>query len=221
VKCTIYARFWPSTATSWWVPAKWRHLSVTSGHLRSRDIIFCHVTASSCEPQLCKKWNVQYTQDFGLLQPLPGDFRSNEWLPCHFQSPEFTWRHFPSRDFLLLRTTALLEVKWIVYAGFWPSTATSRWLPVKWRHLRVTSGHLRSRAVISCHVSASSCELRLVGSEMYSIRKCLAFYSYFLVTSGQMMSLPGHFWSPEVTCRYFLSRVCLLLRATPCSKWNI
>jgi len=29
-----------------------------------------------------------------------------------------------------------------------------------------------------------------------------------------MTSLPGHFRSPEVTWRHFLSRDCLLLRAT-------
>jgi len=52
-------------------------LLVNSGHLRSRDVISCHVTASYCELQRCRKWNVQYTRVFGLLQPIPGDFRSN------------------------------------------------------------------------------------------------------------------------------------------------
>jgi len=49
-------------------------LGITSGHLRSRDVISCHVTASSCELQHCRKWNVLYSPVFGLLQPLPGDF---------------------------------------------------------------------------------------------------------------------------------------------------
>jgi len=49
---------------------------------------------------------------------------------------------------------------------------------------------------------------------MYSIRQCSAFYSHFQVTSAQMTSLPGHFRSPEVTWRDFLSHDCLLLRAT-------
>jgi len=47
-----------------------------------------------------------------------------------------------------------------VYASFWASTATSRWLLVKWRHFEVTSGHLSSRDVISYHVTESSIELQ-------------------------------------------------------------
>jgi len=49
---------------------------------------------------------------------------------------------------------------------------------------------------------------------MYSMRHFSAFYSQFQVTSGQMTSLPGHFRSHEVTWHHFLSRDCLLLRAT-------
>jgi len=212
VKCTVYARFRPSTATSRWLPVKWRHFRVTSNHLSSCDVIFCQVTAYSCELQPCRKWNVQYSPVFGLLQPLPGDFRSNHitsdslpviwghvtsvlvaWLPppasnslvgskmysiCqfsafyshfqvtsvqitslpgHFRLPEVTWRHFLSRNCLLVLATAFYELKCTVYAGFRPFTATSRWLPVKWRHFRGSSGHLWSRDVISSHVTASFC----------------------------------------------------------------
>jgi len=146
----------PSTATSRWLPVKWRHFRVTSGHLRSRDVISCHVIASSCELQPCRKWNVQYMSVFGLLS--------------NFQ----------------------------VTSGQMTS------LP----------GHLRSRDVISCHVTASSCKLSLVGSEISSIRQFSTFYSHFQVTSGQMTSLEDHFLSPEVTWRHFLSRDCLLLQAT-------
>jgi len=56
---------------------------------------------------------------------------------------------------------------------------------------------------------------------MYSIRQFSVFYSQFQVTSGQMTSLPGHFRSPEVTWRNFLSRDCLFLRDTACRKWNL
>jgi len=49
---------------------------------------------------------------------------------------------------------------------------------------------------------------------MHSIHEFSAFYSNFQVTSGQMTSLPGHLRLPEVTWRHFLSRDCLLLRAT-------
>jgi len=164
VKCTVYASFGPSTSTSRWLEVKWSPLQVTSGHLRSRNIISCEVTASYYELQRCRKWNVHCTQVFSFLQPLPGDFRSNDvtsgslpvtwghvttfpitWLPntaiyslvgnetyskskflaySHFHvtsgqmtslpghlTTDVTWRHFPSRDCLLLRATALLEVK--------------------------------------------------------------------------------------------------------------
>ena len=49
---------------------------------------------------------------------------------------------------------------------------------------------------------------------MYSIREFLAFDSHLQVTSGEMTSLPDHLRLPEVTWRHFLSRNCLLLRAT-------
>jgi len=47
---------------------------------------------------------------------------------------------------------------------------------------------------------------------MYSMREFSEFYSHLQVTSGQMMSLPGHFHSPDVM-RNFLSCDSLLLRA--------
>jgi len=86
-------------------------------------------------------------------------------LPGQFRSPEVTWRRFLWCNCLLLRSTALLEVKCTVYASFWPYTATSRLLPVK------------------------------------------------------MTSLSGHFRSPEVTWRRFLSRDASY-ELQPCRKWN-
>ena len=53
-------------------------LPVTSGHFRSRDIISCHVTATSCELQPCRSSNVPKTSLIGLLQPVQGGFRLNE-----------------------------------------------------------------------------------------------------------------------------------------------
>jgi len=83
---------------------------------------------------------------------------------------------------------------------------SKRQLSAFYSHFQVTSGqmtslpsHFRSRDVISCHVTASSCELRLLGNEIYSICEFSALSSYFQVTSGQMTSLPGQFLSPEVT----------------------
>jgi len=72
-------------------------------------------------------------------------------------------------------------------------------LPGNFRFNDVTSGHLGSRDVISCHVTASYCSYSLVESEMHGIHEFLAFYSHFQVTSGQMTSLAGHLRSPEVT----------------------
>jgi len=82
---------------------KWRHLRDTFGHLRSRDVISCHVTASDGKLQPCRKWYVQYTQVFGLLHPLPGDFRSND---VTFGSLPVTWGHVTSFPATLLLPTA-------------------------------------------------------------------------------------------------------------------
>ena len=54
---------------------KLRHFRVTSGHVMSCGIISCDVTATFCELQPCRGSNLHKTRVFGLLQPLPGDFR--------------------------------------------------------------------------------------------------------------------------------------------------
>jgi len=69
--------------------AFYSHIEMTScqmtSHLgpfddvRSRDIS-CHVTATSCDLQSGRISNVHKTRLIGLLQPLPGDFRSNDVL---------------------------------------------------------------------------------------------------------------------------------------------
>ena len=83
----------PSTATSRWFSAKWRQFRVTSGDVRSCDIISCHVTASPRELQPCRSSNVHKTWLIDLLQPLPSEFRSSDvtdgWLPA-------PWRHVTS-----------------------------------------------------------------------------------------------------------------------------
>jgi len=155
----VYASFRPSTVTSRWLAVKWRHFRVTSGHLKSRDVISCHVTASYSVLQPCRKWNVQY-------------------------------------------------------ASFRPSTATYRWLPVKWHHFWVTSDHLRSRDVISCHVTASTCELQPCRKWNVQYMRVFGPHSHFLVTTGQMTSLKGYLRWNKITWRQFLSRDCLVLRAT-------
>jgi len=64
--------------------ALYSHFQVTSGemslpgHIRSvgsHDVNSCHVTATSCELQPSRSSNAPKTHVFGLLQPLPGDFR--------------------------------------------------------------------------------------------------------------------------------------------------
>jgi len=210
MKCTVYSSFRTSTSTSRWFPVKWHHLRVTSSHLRSLDVISCHVTASSSKLQPSRKSNLQYTRVFGLLQPLAGDFRSNDVtsgsLPVtcnHVTSFLVTWLP-PHANYSLVgsETYGMHEIS-AFYCHF-------RWLPVKWRHFRVTSCHLKSHDVIFCRVTASSCELQLVESEIYSTRQLSAFHSRFQVTSGQMKSLPGHFQTPEFTWRHFASRDYLL-----------
>jgi len=57
---------------------EWRHFLGSSGHLKSHDVISRHVTASPCQLQPCRQWNVRYTPAFGLLQSIPGDFLSND-----------------------------------------------------------------------------------------------------------------------------------------------
>ena len=86
-------------------------------------------------------------------------------------------------------------------------------VPVKRSHYRVTSGHLMSRDVISCRVTASSSELQPLGNEMYSIRQFSALYSHFQVTSGQMTSLPvtsGHLRSGDVISCHVTASSCEL-----------
>jgi len=195
----------------------------------------------------------QLSTFYSHLQVTSGQMTS---LPGHFRSPEVTWRHFLSCDGLLLRATALWEVKcrvksrhyrvnfghlrsrgnnvtWLpppasyslvgskictVYASLLLSTATSRWLPIEWRHFRITSGHLTSFPVLWLPPPAS---YSLVGSEMYSKRKFSDFRTQFLVTSDQMTSLPGHFGhlrSPYVISCHVTASYCGLL---PSRQWNV
>jgi len=59
-------------------------------------------------------------------------------------------------------------------------------LPGDFRSNDVTSGHLRSRDVISRHVITSLASYSPVKSEMYHIREFSAFSSHFQVTWSQM-----------------------------------
>jgi len=163
---------------------------VTSGqtslpsHLRSRDVISCHVTASPCELQPCRKWNVQYTRVFGLLQPLPGDFRSNDVTSG---SLPVTWGHMTS-----------FSVPWLPppasYSLVGSEMYSIREIWSFYSHLQATSGQMTSllglfrsyevRDVIFCHVTASSLELQPCRKWNVQDTRVLAFYNHFQVNSG-------------------------------------
>jgi len=85
-----------SKAPSWSLPLKWRHFWVSSGHVRSRDIIFFHVTATSFELKPCSSGNTPEPCIFDHLQPLPGHFRSNNITSRLLPVRGVTWRHFHS-----------------------------------------------------------------------------------------------------------------------------
>jgi len=150
----------PPTATSGRLPVKWRHFRVTSGDVRSPDVISCHVTATSRELLPCGSSNVPKTWFRGPYSHFRVTSSQMTSLPGNFRSREVTWHHFLSRDCHLLRFTAL-----------WFLKSTQNDLQAIYSHFRVTSGqltilpsHFRSRDVISCNVPAISCELQPCGS---------------------------------------------------------
>jgi len=227
------------------LPVKWRHFRVTCSHLRSRDVISCHVIASSRELQPCKKQNVQFTPVLSLPQPLPDHLLSNDvtfgslqitwahvtsfpvmWLPppanyslagsemysvrqfsafhshfqvtsCqmtslsgHFRSPEVTWR----LNYCHVTASCKLQPcrKWNVQYTrvlglLQPLPGDFRWNDVT----HVTANHLRSRDVISCHVTASSCELQ----------PCKKWNVQYTPVFVPPQPLPGHFRSNDGTSR--------------------
>ena len=63
---------------------------VTFGHVGSRDVISCRVSATSCKLQPCRSSSVPKTWLIGLLLPLPGHFRSNDVTSW---SLPVTWGH--------------------------------------------------------------------------------------------------------------------------------
>jgi len=154
---------------------------------------------------------------FNLLHPLPVDFRANNVTSGSLPVTWVTWRHFLSCDCLLLRATALWEVKCTVYMSYWPSTATCRWLPVKWHHFRLTCGDLRSLMSFPIRWLLPRASYSLVGSEMYSVRVSLPIYSHFQVTSGQFVTA-GHLTSRDIISCHVTASCCELL---PFKNWNI
>ena len=128
---------WPSTATSRWLLVKF-----TSGSL---VIGWAHVTSFSVTwlppPASYSPVGAQtHTKPvFGVLQPLPGDFRLNDVTSGHMRWRDVTSCHVTATSCEFQPS----RVKRIQNPSFRPSIVTSRWLPVKWRHFRVTTGHVR------------------------------------------------------------------------------
>jgi len=203
LKHTQNLTYRPSTATSRWLPVKWRLFRVTSGH------------CTFCKLQPCGSINLHKTRIYNLLKPLWGNFRWYDVTSGHFRPLPVTWHHFLSRVCHLLRVPALEELKVTQKPSFRPCTATSRWVLVKWRYFRVTSGHVRSHDVISCHVTATPCSYSPVKAQTYRKSQFSAFYRYQVI-SGKMTSLPGHFRSSDVTWRNFLSQDCPSCELQPC-----
>jgi len=88
-----------------WLPVKWRHFRVTFGHLRSHDVIFCHVTAFYRELQFCRTWNVQYTRVWFSTA-------TSRWLPVKSRLSRVTFGHLRSCDvFYCYMTASSCELK--------------------------------------------------------------------------------------------------------------
>jgi len=222
VKYTVYASFRPSTATSSWLPVKWRHFRVTSGHLRSRDVSSCHVTASSRELQPCKKWNIQYTPVFGLLQPLPADFRSNN---ATSGSLPVTWGHVTS-----------FPVTWLPPGASYSLVGSEMYnigqLSVFYNHFQVTSGqmtsppgHFRSPEVTWRHSLSHDC-LLLRATALQEV-KCTV-YTSFRISTATSRWLPLKWRHFQVTSGHIKSHDVIFCHVTafscelqPCRKWNV
>jgi len=122
-------------------------------------VFSCHVTASYCELQPCGK-NVQYTWVFGLLQPLPGDFRWNYVTPgsllvtwSHVTSFPVEWLPPPSNYRFVGSETHIIREFSAFYSRF---QVNFRW-NVTSASLLVTGGHVTSN---SCHMTDSSCNVQ-------------------------------------------------------------
>jgi len=161
------------------------------------DVSSSHVNATSCGLQPCRSSNVPKTRVFGLLRPLPGDFRSNHAScgPLSVKWGHVTW--FPVTGVTPPPSYSPLELKRTQNTSFRTSIVTSRWLPVKWHHFWVTCGHVRSRDFISCHVNAT-CELQNCRSSKCTKQEFSALtatfkwlplkWRHFRVTSGHVRS---------------------------------
>jgi len=242
---------------------KWRHFRVTFARARSRDIISCHVTATTCKLQPCKSTNVP-KPSFRPFQPLPGDFWWNftsgllpvkpgyitsfpvPWLPppasyrpagaqMHTKPVfgllqplpgDFRWNNITTESLLVVlgHVTSFPVTSLPPPASYSPvgsQTYTNPELSAIYSHLKVTSSEITSLPVATGHVTSfpvtwlpPRASYSSVGAQTYTKHEFSAFYSHLQMTSGEMTSLPGHFRSSLVTWCHFLSRDCNHLRVT-------
>jgi len=180
--------------------AFYRHFHVNFGQMMSlpkhvwspevRDVISCHMRASYCELQPCRKWNAQYTWVFGILHAVPCDIRSNDVTSG---SLLVSWGHVTSFPVTWLPPTAS-------YRLVGSEMYSRREFSAFYIHFQMMSGQMTSLPVTWGHVTSfpvtwlpPPASYSLVGSKMYSIREFSAFYCHFQVTSSQMTSLPRQF----------------------------
>jgi len=125
---------------------------VTSGHLRSCDVFSCHVTASSCELQPSRRWNIQYTRVFGFLKALLGDFL---WNDDTSGSLPDTWGHLtsfpvswlpPAANYSLVGSETNSTRKFLAFhSHFQVTSGQMTWLPSHFQSPEVTWRHFLSR----------------------------------------------------------------------------
>jgi len=192
-----------STVTSRWLPVKRRDFQVASGRARSRDVISCHMTATSCSSP--NKQNPSFSLSTA----------TSRWPPVK-------WRHFRgtcsrawSRDVIYCHVTATScelqpcrssnALKTRVFGLFLPLPGDFRWNDVTCELLPAAPGHDTSFPVTWLPPPVSYSPVR---AQMYTKSQFTAFYCHFQVTCGAMTSLLGHFRPHQVTWRDFLSCDC-------------
>ena len=180
-------------------------------------VISCHVIATYCKLQPCRRSSVPTIRVFGVPQPLPGDFRSIDvitgWLPVtwgHVISFPVTWLP-PPASYGTKRVQRYSEREFSAFCSFEVSSSQMTSFPGDFRSVR-------SHDVVSCYVPALPASCSPVGAQTYTKREFCAFYSHFQVTYCQMTTLPSHFLSCEDKWHHFLSRDCHLLRVAALYK---
>jgi len=145
------------------------------------------VTASSCELQPCRNSNAQYTPVSGLLQPLPGVFRSNDVtsgsLPVtwgHVTSFFVTWLPSPATYSLVGQTHSIRQFPGF-YSLFQVTSGQMTSLPGHFRSLEVTWRNFLSWTAFSCDLQP--CRSNAQDTPV----------------SGLLQSLPGNFRSNDIT----------------------